>query len=57
MIYKTVLVFAGIYAILVWNFGWGNGSIAFGAFMVIFLIASGAGTWVVKYFKDRKKIR
>jgi len=38
---KAILVFCAIYAILIYNFGWQTGSIAFGGFMILFLISTG----------------
>lgn len=53
IIIPAVLVFSGIYAILVWKFGWGEGSIVYGVFLVIFLISSGAGAHLLNFLKGK----
>jgi len=54
LIIKALIILTFISAILIWNFGWSVGLIAFAAFMVLLLIGSGTIGHIILYFKNRK---
>lgn len=54
LIIKALIVLVGMSAILIWNFGWAVGLIAFSAMMIILLIGSGAIGHIILYLKNKK---